>query len=51
MDELKRIIEKLHMDKDDVICEVELVEECGEYQHMPLIGYSADELRAVAEQI
>ena len=48
---LKEIIEKIGMSKDDVIREAECVEEYGEWSYPALIGYSAEELRAVARDM
>jgi hypothetical protein len=48
LDELLSIIKRCNMDKNDVIQEAELIEECGEYYHVSLIGYSAEELRTAA---
>ena len=49
--ELDRIISRCHISKDDLLMEVACVEEYGEWIHMPLMGYDADELRAAAERM
>ena len=49
MEELMGVIRKIGMTKDDVIQEAECVEEYGEWMHMSLLGYGADELREAAE--
>ena len=49
LNELLNIIKRCSMNKDDVIQEAELVEEYGEYYHISLMGYSAEELRAAAD--
>lgn len=36
--------------KDELLQEAECVEEYGEWMHMSLIGYSAEELRKYAEE-
>lgn len=51
MNELLSIIKKLGLSKDEVLQEAECVEEYQEWIHMDLIGYSAEELRQVAELI
>lgn len=51
MNELLSIIKKLGLSKDEVLQEAECVEEYQEWIHMDLIGYSAIELRQVAELI
>ena len=48
---LKEMIEKIGMDKDEVLREAECVEEYGEWSYPALIGYSADELREVAKEM
>lgn len=45
MDELMRIAKEHHFTADQLIQEAECVEEYGEWQHMLLLGYSADMLR------
>lgn len=35
--------------RDELIIEAETLEECGEYIHMDLIGYTAEQLREAAE--
>ena len=45
LEELMKIIKENKMSKDDVLAEAECVEDCGEWMHTSLIGYSADELR------
>ena len=47
MDELMRIVKEHHFTADQLIQE----EEYGEWQHMLLLGYSADMLRNAAEKI
>lgn len=51
MKELLSLIKKLGLSKDEVLQEAECVEEYEEWIHMDLIGYSAEELRQVAELI
>lgn len=51
MKELLSLIKKLGLSKDEVLQEAECVEEYQEWIHMDLIGYSAEELRQVAELI
>lgn len=51
MNELLSIIKKLGLSKDEILQEAECVEEYQEWIHMDLIGYSAEELRQVAELI
>lgn len=51
MKELLSLIKKLGLNKDEVLQEAECVEEYEEWIHMDLIGYSAEELRQVAELI
>lgn len=51
MKELLSIIKKLGLSKDEILQEAECVEEYQEWIHMDLIGYSAEELRQVAELI
>lgn len=54
MDELgklMKIIKENKMSKDDVLSEAECVEDYGEWIHMSLIGYSADELRKAANMM
>lgn len=51
MKELLSIIKKLDLSQDEVLQEAECVEEYQEWIHMDLIGYSAEELRQVAELI
>ena len=36
--------------RDELILEAETVEEYGEYIHMDLMGYTAEELREMAEK-
>ena len=35
--------------KDELIIEAETLEECGEYLHYDLMGYTPEELRKMAE--
>lgn len=49
MDELMRIAKEHHFTADQLIQEAECVEEYGEWQHMLLLGYSADMLRNAAD--
>lgn len=49
--ELDRIIKRCHISKDDLYMEASCVEEYGEWIHMPLMGYDADDLRAAAERM
>lgn len=35
--------------KDELIIEAETLEECGEYLHMDLVGYTVEQLREAAE--
>ena len=51
MDELMRIAKEHHFTADQLIQEAECVEEYGEWQHMLLLGYSADMLRNAAEKL
>ena len=51
MDELMRIVKEHHFTADQLIQEAECVEEYGDWQHMLLLGYSADMLRNAAEKI
>ena len=51
MDNLMNIIKRLHMTKDEVIQEAELVEETGEYLHISLIGYCPETLREAASKM
>ena len=51
MDELMRIAKEHHFTADQLIQEAECVEEYGEWQHILLLGYSADMLRNAAEKI
>lgn len=51
MDELMRIAKEHHFTADQLIQEAECVEEYGEWQHMLLLGYSADILRSAAEKL
>lgn len=51
MEELMKTIKKLHMTKDEVLMEAQLIEEYGEWSHMSLMGYSEDELREAAEMM
>ncbi len=51
MEELLRIIKRLGLTRDDVICEAECVEEYGEWQHMALMGYGYDELMEAADKM
>ena len=55
MDELMRIAKEHHFTADQLIqeaeCVEEYVEEYGEWQHMLLLGYSADILRSAAEKL
>lgn len=51
MKELLSKIKKLDLSQDEVLQEAECVEEYQEWIHMDLIGYSAEELRQVAELI
>lgn len=37
--------------KDELIQEAECLEEYGEYLHIPLMGYSPEELRAYAKSL
>lgn len=49
--ELDEIIVRCHITKDDLYMEAECVEEYGEWIHMPLMGYSADDLREAAARM
>lgn len=40
---------KLKYTRDELIIEAETLEECGEYLHYDLMGYTPDELRKMAE--
>lgn len=40
----------MQYNKNDLLIEAETLEETGEYLHIDLIGYSADELRHMAEE-
>lgn len=51
MDDLMKTINRLHMTKDEVIQEAELVEETGEYYHISLIGYCPETLREAARKM
>ncbi len=51
MDELMKIVKDRGFTRNDLIQEAECVEECGEWIHMSLLGFSADELRKAAERI
>ena len=51
MDELMKIVKVHGFTRDDLIQEAELVEEYGEWERIPLMGYSADELREAAKCI
>ncbi len=49
MEELKRIVNRYHMTKDDLIMEAELVENEGEYIHIGLMGFSPAMMRSLAD--
>ena len=49
--ELDEIIARCHITKDVLYMEAECVEEYGEWIHMPLMGYSADDLREAAARM
>ncbi len=51
MDELLRLVTKMHLNKDDLIMEAETLENYGEYLHISLMGFSADMFRALAERM
>jgi len=51
MDMLLNIITHLNLDWNDLVREVELIEECGEYLHVSLMNYSADEIRKAADKL
>ncbi len=51
MDELKKIVKRLGLSKDDLIQEAELVEEYGEYFHMALVGYRPEAMRDLTETL
>ena len=51
MDELIKIIKRLRLTKSDLLMEAECIEEYGEWMHMALLGYDADELREAAKQM
>ena len=54
MDTIKEIIKrakKLNLSKDDLIQEAELVEDCGEWYHISLMGFSADEIKLAANNM
>lgn len=40
---------RLNLTKDDLLQEANLVEDEGSWYHMSFLGYSAEELRKVAE--
>lgn len=40
-----------HFSKDELIQEAECLEEYGEYLHISLMGFTAEELRAHAESL
>ena len=49
--DLMAIVKTIGMTKDEVLKEAELVEEYEEWSYPALIGYSAKELREVAERM
>lgn len=49
--ELDEIIARCRITKDDLYMEAECVEEYGEWIHMSLMGYSADDLREAAARM
>lgn len=51
MEELIKIAKKHGLTRDDLLSEADTVEECGEWLHMCLLGYSPEELREAAEQM
>ena len=51
MDELIKIIMHLNLDWDDLIREAEIIEDYGEYLHVSLMGYSADDIRKAADTL
>ncbi len=50
MEELKKIIDRYHLTKDDLLQNAELLEEEGSYLNMCLLGFSVEELRQAAEE-
>lgn len=49
MNELIAKARKLGLSADDLVIEAESLEECGEYLHGALMGYSSDELREASK--
>jgi len=51
MSELKNKALRLCLTKDDLLMEAELLENFGEYLHISFIGYTSEQLRAVANEL
>lgn len=51
MKELRQKVLSLCLTKDDLLMEAEMLERYGEYLHISFIGYTAKELREVANTI
>lgn len=49
--EIVKIAKMKNLTKDDLIQESECVDEYGEYMHMSLMGFGADELMAAAQEL
>ena len=49
--EIVRIAKMKNLTKDDLIQESECVDEYGEYMHMSLMGFDADELMSAAQEL
>lgn len=49
--EAYRISTKLHLSKEDLLMEAELVENEGEWLHISLMGYDSSVLQKVAEMM
>jgi hypothetical protein len=50
-EEIIKIAQRCGLNRDDLIIEAETVEECGEYLHMSLLGYSPEDLRSAASEL
>lgn len=50
-DEMLSTVDQLHMTRDDLLLEAECVEEYHEWIHLPLMFYTAEEMREAAKLI
>lgn len=51
MEELRRIVRKLHLTSEELLLEADCVEDYQSYLNICLIGYSADMLRQAAREV